>query len=510
MTKKKKGWALHQKRWFGKWHLYLGIIAGAILVVVGLTGSILVFQDEIDIALNKDLFESMKGQKRYSIEEVVPVVQQKYPTKEFDYVMYADVKNPNATYRFFNFHTEEEFFINPYTAELSGKRLVNSSFIRIVMNIHRTLLVPVAGRYIVGFATLCMLILTISGLRLWVPQQYKKWKQWKAVLTVNFRASFKRQNYDWHNVIGFYTAPIVILLSITGIAITFSTLFIGSLFMITGQSPQSVASIFGQKSVVVEGAKTLTLAEVSAIAHQQMPTAVLIGAAIPDEKDGVYRLDMKSPGASKEGNRVMMMVDQYSGKITLNSETDFPNIGNSYLSWLTPLHYGTFGGMPTRILALIGGLVPLLLFITGFIIWWPRYKKQKGKATYVEPKPTVKERELESIRQLPFGKYFVHHFKKGLKYALLLLVCAFLSGALYGLISGVIIQPALFTVLYTGISIGVNFVIAFFAFTFTGVFLAPFRKGSKPVYKYFALSLAFLVVFLPVIVAMGKWCTDLF
>lgn len=138
-------WAQHQKRWFAKWHLYLGIIAGAILVIVGLTGSILVFQDEIDMALNKDFFETMKGQKRYTIEEVVPIVKQKYPDKEFEYVMYADVKKPNATFRFFDFHTESEFFTNPYTAALCGKRMYESSFIHIVMDIHRTLLVPAAG-----------------------------------------------------------------------------------------------------------------------------------------------------------------------------------------------------------------------------------------------------------------------------------------------------------------------------------------------------------------------------
>ena len=116
---------------------------------MGLTGSILVFQDEIDVALNKNLFESLKGQKRYSIDEVIPVVQQKYPDRKFDYVFQTDEENPNATYRFYNFTTEEEFFVNPYTAELCGKRLINSSFISIVMNIHRTLLIPAAGRYIV-------------------------------------------------------------------------------------------------------------------------------------------------------------------------------------------------------------------------------------------------------------------------------------------------------------------------------------------------------------------------
>ena len=52
-------WAIHQKRWFGKWHLYLGIIAGAVLSVVGLTGSILVFGDEIDQALNQELFQAL-------------------------------------------------------------------------------------------------------------------------------------------------------------------------------------------------------------------------------------------------------------------------------------------------------------------------------------------------------------------------------------------------------------------------------------------------------------------
>lgn len=508
----KKGlrWAKHQKRWFGKWHLYLGIIAGAILCVVGLTGSILVFQDEIDIALNKELFESLKGNKRYSIGEIVGVVQQKYPGKKFDYVFVTDEKNPNGTYRFYNFKTEEEFFVNPYTGELSGKRLINSSFIRIVMNIHRTLLIPAAGRYIVGLASLCMLILTISGLRLWVPQQFRKWKQWRPVLTVNFKASFKRQNYDWHNVLGFYSAPVVIMLALTGFAITFSTVFIAFLFMLTGKSPQSVANIFGQKSVYTQGAKALSATDAATIARNIMPEAELLGMAIPTTNDMVYRLDLKSASVSKNGNRIMLMVDQYTGKIVLNSETDFPNIGNSYLSWLTPIHYGTFGGMPTRIMALIAGLIPLLLFITGFIIWWPRFKKQSNPAKSIAPRPTLNEVQLQAIKLLPFAKYFTYYFKKGFKYALMLLAAAFLSGALYGVISGIVLQPGFFAVLYAGISITVNFVIALLVTIIVLIFLAPFKKGGRSVYKYFSISLAFLLVFLPVIIAIGLFSKTLF
>ncbi len=250
-----------------------------------------------------------------------------------------------------------------------------------------------------------------------------------------------------------------------------------------------MATIFGQKSVIVEGAKTLSLAEVSAIAHKRMPEAVLLGVALPEEKDDVYRLDMKSPGPSKEGNRVMMMIDQYSGKITLNSETDFPNIGNSYLTWLTPLHYGTFGGMPTQDTRADRRTDPAFAIHHRLHHLVAEIQKTERKGNLCGTQAYHQRAGAGAYRQLPIGRYFVHHFKKGFRYALLLLICAFLSGALYGLLSGVIIQPALLAVLYTGISIGVNFVIALIVFAFTGIFLAPFKKDGKSAYKYFALSL---------------------
>lgn len=510
--KKRWTWAKHQKRWFGKWHLYLGVIAGAVLCITGLTGSILVFQDEIDRALNKDLFIAVEGQKRYEIEEIIPLVREKYPDKKFSYVLVSDANNPNSTYRFYNTETEVdkagEFFVNPYTGEISGKRLFTSGFIRVVTNIHRTMLVPVAGRYIVGLCTLCMLILTISGLKLWVPQQYKKWKQWKSVLTVNFRAGFKRQNYDWHNVLGFYSAPVVIMLALSGFAITFSTVFIAFLFVFTGKSPQSVAGIFGKQSSYVEGAKELTVGEVAAIAQKTFPNAEILALAPPLTPQNVYRFDMKSDGVAHTGNRIMVMVDQYSGEVLLNSEKDFPNVGNSYLSWLTPIHYGTFGGMPTRILALIGGLIPLLLYITGFIIWWPRYKRQKLKPER-SVRSTKEDEALAAIRQLPLGSYSKFYFRKGLKYALMLLAAAFLCGLLYGLISGIVIQPALFAVLYTGISIVVNFIIALVVTIITLVVFAPFGLGKNAA-KYLSLSLAFLLVFLPVCIAIALGSKSIF
>ncbi|WP_052266017.1 PepSY-associated TM helix domain-containing protein [Pedobacter kyungheensis] len=516
---KKIGWAKHQKRWFGKWHLYLGIIAGAIVAFVGVTGSILVFQDEIDRALNPNLFEVIAQKQKMPVEEIVPIIKKNYPKLKIDYLMLNNFKNPNEAYSVLDLKSGEETFINPYTGKIGGKRIHTSSFIHVVTELHRTLLIPVAGRYICGLASLCLLILTISGLRLWLP---KKWKQLKSVLTVRFSGSFKRQNYDWHNSLGFYSSPIVAILSLTGFCITFSTLVIPFLFLLNGKSPQGVAKLLGAKSAWHAQAVPSPLSAITAADKEKMPNAHIGGIAFPTDKTGTYRLDMLSGDLPKVGKREMLIVDQYTAKTLLNSRSDFPNVGNAYLSWLTPIHYGSFGGRPTQVIAIIAGLMPLALFITGFIIWWPRYKKQKRgkkkkttKAALNETSETpVSEKELKPAKiktPLPkLGRYFVANFKVGFKYATVILLVSFIMGALYGLPSGIIIQPAVFVVAFSAVMVCLNFICALLAELFNLLFLLPFKKGSHRLTRYFALSAAFLVCYLAVYMVLLNTGMEIF
>ncbi|MEH3115424.1 PepSY-associated TM helix domain-containing protein [Pedobacter terrae] len=508
---KKLNWSKHQKRWFGKWHLYIGIIAGAIVAFVGLTGSILVFQDEIDRALNPELFKVQAQKQKLQVEEIVPLIKKNYPKLRIDYLMLNNFKNPNEAYSVLDLKSNEETFINPYTGKIGGKRIHTSSFIHIVTELHRTLLIPVAGRYICGLASLCLLILTISGLRLWIP---RKWKQLKSVLTVRFNGSFKRQNYDWHNSLGFYSSPVVAILSLTGFSITFSTLVIPLLFLLSGKSPQGVAQLLGAKSAWHAQAVPLPLTQLVTAVKEKMPNGYIGGIAFPANKTGTYRLDILSGNLPKQGKREMLVVDQYTGKVLLNSREDFPNVGNAYLGWLTPIHYGSFGGRPTQFIALISGLMPLALFITGFIIWWPRYRKQKRGKKHSRSQTALKEstdtplveKELRSAKmemQLPKpGKYFLINFKSGFKYALIILPISFLMGALYGLPSGIIIQPAIFVVAFSCVMVCLNFICALLSEMFNILFLLPFKKGSHKITRYFALSTAFLVCYLVVYIAL--------
>lgn len=491
MSGKKTSWASHQKRWFGKWHVYLGIIAGFIIAFVGLTGSILVFREEIDAALNPQLFIVKPTGNKIPPAVLLPSFQQAHPAYKISYLA-ADDTSATATYEAYDAATGLEIFINPYTGSVRGVRKHDSGFVGVVTELHRTLLIPVAGRYIVGMAAICLLILTASGLRLWVPQ---KLKQLKAALLIKQRASFKRRNYDLHRVVGLYSSPVVFVLALTGVCITFSVVVIPMLFLCSGKSPQGVQQLLGAKSHYQAGVKPIPLTELVKKAEAAMPGAKVLGYAVPKDTTASYRFDMMSSGLPHSGKREMALLDQYTGKLLLNSRTDFPEVGNAYLSWLTPLHYGTFGGLPTQILALLGGSMPLVLFISGVVIWWPRFKKQGGKQVQKNALRVVVVSETSTDDDMEKRTSFTFRLKRGFKYALLFIGLTVLMGTLYGLISGLPIRPGLAAMAFLTTLIQVNLALAVVCFLIYALLYYPFGKRSRIWPGYLAWSLPFALVY---------------
>ncbi|QXV63950.1 PepSY domain-containing protein [Mucilaginibacter sp. 21P] len=510
---KKKGsawqWAKHQKRWFGKWHTYLGVIAGAIVALIGVTGSILVFQDEIDRALNPELFRVAARSHRLNFAEVAEIMKVRYPEYQVTAIGNSDVTNLNLPYRISvrqnkNADGVTELYLNPFNGELTGKRNFQSSLMQVVMRLHMSLLLDLPGRLLAGVSTLVLLIITISGLRLWIPA---KWKQFRSVLTVKFDASFKRQNYDWHNVIGFYTAPFVIMLCLTGFSLNIGIIAAPALIMTGGERIGVLGKLINAKSTVKAGATPLSLDQLLRIAGSVMPNGQIKDISFPAKRVGTYTLEVVNPGKIYPVKTDILMIDQYSGQVVFNSTRDFQPIGKAYINWLKPVHYGSFGGLPTKILALLAGLSPLVLFITGVIIWWPRYRKQS--ADKLRPLKLKKDYQTSAMIEPPSLKtVFTRSFRSGTRYALWTALMSFLSGAFYGLLSGVVIEPAALAVYMTFGIVIMNFVFALIAFIASWVFktMVLFKRkvSIRGTIRYFGLSLSFLLVFLVLFLIVSR------
>ncbi|MEH1844413.1 MAG: PepSY-associated TM helix domain-containing protein [Nostoc sp.] len=83
---------------------------------------------------------------------------------------------------------------------------------------------------------------------------------------------------------------------------------------------------------------------------------------------------MKLPQENVEYGNSNVYLDQYSGKVLRVDNGLKLSLGDRVLNSFVPLHYGTFGGLPTRILYVFVGLAPLILFVTSLVMWRYRYR----------------------------------------------------------------------------------------------------------------------------------------
>jgi uncharacterized iron-regulated membrane protein len=70
------------------------------------------------------------------------------------------------------------------------------------------------------------------------------------------------------------------------------------------------------------------------------------------------------------------MLDQFSGQVVQLQDGVNPNRAEAIINQFGAVHFGTFGGVPTRILYVFVGLAPSVLLTTGFVMWWHRKRKQ--------------------------------------------------------------------------------------------------------------------------------------
>ncbi|MEH2452131.1 PepSY-associated TM helix domain-containing protein [Nostoc sp.] len=96
--------------------------------------------------------------------------------------------------------------------------------------------------------------------------------------------------------------------------------------------------------------------------------------SIASKPEEVLTFSFKLPQEDKDYGQSTVYLDQYSGKVLRVDNSLKMSLGDRILNSFGPLHFGTFWGLPSRIFYVFVGLAPLILFITGFVMWRYRYR----------------------------------------------------------------------------------------------------------------------------------------
>ncbi|MBL9135390.1 MAG: PepSY domain-containing protein [Verrucomicrobiales bacterium] len=83
---------------------------------------------------------------------------------------------------------------------------------------------PVGARAIastvVGVSACLFTLLCLSGIYLWWPRHWR-WTSLRIGVLPNFRLRGKPRDWNWHNAVGIWSAPILMVLSLTGVVMAF-------------------------------------------------------------------------------------------------------------------------------------------------------------------------------------------------------------------------------------------------------------------------------------------------
>lgn len=377
------------KYWIGQIHLWLGLASGLVVLIVSITGCLFVFQKEISEFVYKEKYFITPSPSGRTLP--LSVLQQNaqntlgagrpvnfittYRQSDRTWEFMAYQENDTALTYLGGIGYFQSAFVDPYTGTVTGTRDYKYDFFSIVKYLHWSLLLNTAyGQPIVGWSTLIFVLLLITGIVLWWPKKWTKAYKDRS-FKIKWRASFKRVNYDLHNVPGFYSLFPALIIALTGMVFAFrwfSAVVYVAASGTTAPPPQTVVRSVKPAAESSHGASPLDKAFL--LAQEQLPRAARLGISPATGSEGTISVFGYKDGETYYGYDALQF-DQYTGRLLHRRNNSEKNRGERLVEMNYDIHVGAIGGLTGKIIAFIASLVCASLPVTGFLIWWGKRRR---------------------------------------------------------------------------------------------------------------------------------------
>ncbi len=357
-------------------HWFFGISAGLVLALMGITGAMVSFQDEILSALNPSVLQVEK-----QVAGVLPPVElveriEAASGKKVS-MLTVETDSGNAAKVWFTpppgERRGEMRYFDPYTAEFLGDAS-GQGFFGLMLQLHRFLAMGDTGRQITGACTLILVFFCLSGLYLRWPRQWKSWRTW---LTLDWKKKGRSFNWDLHSVAGTWCLVFYLLAALTGLFWSYEWYNKG-LTRLLSDSPQSERVRGGRGPAPSGPAPTADYSamwsSIYSAAGPQLSSYNVRMPPVAGQPATVYFLLKTSPHdralnqiTLDPATGVVKRVDRYSDK----------SLKAQLLTSIYALHVGSYFGIVGRIILTIASLTMPLFFITGWMLYLDRRRKKR-------------------------------------------------------------------------------------------------------------------------------------
>lgn len=370
-------------------HLWIGVGLAVLLIPISISGGLLVWHDEIDALLTPQRYAVTGAQVALppsaylaKATEAVAADPAKLQATGLRYpeapgwplrvVTRAQQSESGGRPRFVT------VFLDPPTAAVLDVMEFRNSFIGFLHVFHENLTIPqYSGRQIVGWAGVGMLILSLTGIWLWWPRR----STWTNLLQSLRWTRSSRFTFNLHNMLGFWIALPLAVVSLTGIYLSFPQTARSMMSSIATMNPQGqrggfAAEIATQTELTADRALQLALATApdAAPATLFLPT-VQRGAGGGGNRGLVWRIQLTRAAGDEP---VTVMVDDRGGRATI---APAPQSGDRAASWIRWIHEGSHSGPVWAVIVFLTGVFPTIFAVTGVIMWLRKRAGRRARST---------------------------------------------------------------------------------------------------------------------------------
>lgn len=351
-------------------HLWLGLTLGVVGALVGLSGSVLVYDQQIDELLNPQRyaitaihyalpFDTYARRGAAALGTDARATGLRLPDQDDGPIM-VFARDGNGPF--------QRAYLDPGTGRVLDTA-TGRDWLGFLRAFHESLtLRDHNGREIVGVVGIAMLISSLTGLYIWWPAR-------GARMSFAFRRG-RALSRDLHYTFGFWGVAVLATLSFTGavIALPDAARTVTAWFGAVSPSPRGVRAAEGS-------GPSIGVDEAVAIARSLHPAAAVTGIGLPAGPRGAYRVNLREAGDSDARPVTVVFIDPRSRAIVLSADRASRTPADRFLAWQRPVHEGSAGGDVWRALVFAGGLLPALLVVTGLQVWLASRRRRRIGAT---------------------------------------------------------------------------------------------------------------------------------
>ena len=375
-------------------HRYVGLVLAVPLVVAGLGGAVIAFQQEIDAALNPAFHRVADHGPALTPSALAARIEAQVPDAEVVFMpLDRQAGRPVRTYVQAREGAPplafDEVAADPATGAIVGKRLWGKAslapedIVSFIYRMHLSLALGDVGTWIMGVAAVIWLLDNFVALALTLPRRWPWWPRWAKAWRVKTSAGTHRTVFDVHRAGGLWPWLLLLIVACSSIQMNLpEQVFRPAVAWFAPLSPVPSPAV-PPSEPTQEGLgwdEAVKKAKAEAIRLGWPSTS---GWMQWDREGQTYRYCHCSldPDSIDFGARRELRVDSRTADVTVLREPSRRTAADVFVDLQYPLHTGRWGGLAGRIVVCVIGLAVAALAISGVWLFVLRRRVQAEEAT---------------------------------------------------------------------------------------------------------------------------------